>query len=56
VAARLSSAVAARCRTPDGAPMSLPFGVAERSGEVEAATLMARADADLLATKVSEPG
>jgi diguanylate cyclase (GGDEF)-like protein len=56
VAARLSAAVAARCRTPDGAPMSLPFGVAERSGEVEAATLMARADADLLATKVSEPG
>jgi diguanylate cyclase (GGDEF)-like protein len=52
VAARLSNAVAALCHMPDGRPLSLAFGVAERGDEVEAGPLLARADADLLAVKL----
>lgn len=51
VAARLSDAVHQACRTPDGAPLRLAFGVAEREAELDPELLLARADADLLSAK-----
>jgi diguanylate cyclase (GGDEF)-like protein len=52
VAERLCVAVGEACHTPDGRPLSLAFGVAERTGdEADPASLLARADADLIATK-----
>lgn len=52
VALRLADAVRACCVTPDGRPLSLAFGLAERVDEVDAAGLLARADADLRSAKV----
>jgi diguanylate cyclase (GGDEF)-like protein len=53
VAARLTGAVASRCRAPDGQPLGLAFGVAEREAEAEASALLARADADLRMAKIA---
>jgi diguanylate cyclase (GGDEF)-like protein len=52
VAARLAAAVADRCHAPHGEPLRLSFGVAERGDELEMDSLLARADADLMAAKV----
>ncbi|HEU4657231.1 MAG TPA: GGDEF domain-containing protein [Capillimicrobium sp.] len=56
VAERLTAAIAGTCRTPDGAPMSIAFGVAERrDDEADPAALLARADTALLAVKTAPP-
>jgi diguanylate cyclase (GGDEF)-like protein len=52
IADRLSDAVAGACARPDGRPLTLAFGVAERDGEHDARALLARADRDRRAAKV----
>ncbi len=51
VAARVSATIAARCASPDGTPLSLPFGAATLRSGMTPEALVAEADAALLARK-----
>jgi diguanylate cyclase (GGDEF)-like protein len=51
VAARIATAVAARCRTPEGTPIGLSLGIAVLADGTSGVQLLADADAALLAVK-----
>jgi diguanylate cyclase (GGDEF)-like protein len=48
---RIASGVSGSCTTPDGRPVTVSWGVAEATGEMEAADLLDQADLALMARK-----
>jgi diguanylate cyclase (GGDEF)-like protein len=56
IADRVTATIAARCATPDGAPVSLTLGTAEHVAGQPASRLLAIADAALLAAKPGARG